>query len=244
MPYSLISQINPPSNISDFFIWGSEFRNINFIAENIYALLSKKKKSVKHHFMFFSPSGEYLTKYIYSSDDFISKIKLPLITQEFKYLSFIHQTIYKETFDSFLSKIGFEKPLKVIPQSRGYTQYYTSHSPLGNCVHGNFGGLTFNDIKTAKQRNSHIYTPAYEFRNDYIYDLVFNNPTSKRLTIEAKYLRNAKTDKIDIDTMGTDFLTVKNYSGPISFLSKLPICRPLIFKNPPPINKDFDILHS
>ena len=41
--------------------------------------------------------------------------------------------------------------------------------------------------------------------------------------------------------MGTKFIRIEDYSGGISFESKLPICRPLIFKNPPPNDEGFDV---
>ena len=45
--------------------------------------------------------------------------------------------------------------------------------------------------------------------------------------------------------MGTRYLRVENYMGSLSFESKLPICRALVFKNPNPNTRgNFDVFHS
>ena len=50
---------------------------------------------------------------------------------------------------------------------------------------------------------------------------------------------------IEINSMGTKYFRVENYTGSISYQSKLPICRALIFKNPTPNNSGtFDVFHS
>ena len=40
------------------------------------------------------------------------------------------------------------------------------------------------------------------------------------------------------------FIEIKDFSGGISIESKMPICRPVIFKNPPPNNLGFDVFHG
>ena len=44
--------------------------------------------------------------------------------------------------------------------------------------------------------------------------------------------------------MGTDYIQIKNFNGGINIESKLPICRPFIFKNTPPNNLGFDVFHG
>ena len=243
-PYSLKYSIFPPTGISDFFIWSSIFKKTEFVSENIYALLSGQKQKVEHYFIFYTPDGNILKTYSHYSDKFISEINLPFISEKYEYISFTHQIIYFESFNDFLERIGFGSKLNVIPQSRGYTKYFTNEKSIGACVHGNFGGLGFDNIKTAKQRNFHVYTVPYNFLKEYEYHLVFNNPTDDELVVEAKFLNSKNIKKIILKPLGTNHINVQNYSGPISFLSKLPICRPLIFQNPPPKTKNFDILHA
>ena len=243
-PYSLVSQIMPPKNISDFFIWGSEFENINFIAENIYSLLSGEKELVNHHFIFFSPFGNYLKEYTYSSDDYISRIKLPFVSDQFKYLSFFHYVTNDKSLNEILLKRSFNAKNSVIPQSRGYTQFFTKNSLIGCCVHGNFGGISSDLKTTAKQRNLHIYTPSYKFQYQFNYHLVFNNPTNKKLYIKIILSKSDDFIELSIDSMGTDFIEISKYDGSISFESRLPICRPLIFQNPFPSISNFDVMHS
>ena len=166
------------------------------------------------------------------------------ISQSYKYISFTHQIIHYESFNNFLERLGFSSKLNIIPQSRGYTKYFSNKKEIGACVHGNFGGLASENIKTAKQRNLHVYTIPYNFFNKYEYHLVFNNPTNDELEIEARFLNNENITRIYLNPMGTNLIIVNNYSGPISFTSKLPICRPIIFQNPPPKTKNFDVLHA
>ena len=51
-------------------------------------------------------------------------------------------------------------------------------------------------------------------------------------------------NEIIIQPMGTDLITLKGYKGMLSFISKMPICRPLIFKNPNLDSNNFDVFHS
>ena len=53
-PFSLKSRLNSPSKVSDFFIWSPNFKKIEFIAENINALLSAEEKEVLHEFIFYN----------------------------------------------------------------------------------------------------------------------------------------------------------------------------------------------
>ena len=57
---------------------------------------------------------------------------------------------------------------------------------------------------------------------------------------------NSKGEMIlELPSLGTKFFKVKNYTGSISFESNLPICRPLLFKNPAPnFEGNFDVFHS
>ena len=54
-----------------------------------------------------------------------------------------------------------------------------------------------------------------------------------------------KSYDIEINSLGTNYFRVECYKGSISFQSKLPICRALIFKDPTPNNSgNFDVFHS
>ena len=50
--------------------------------------------------------------------------------------------------------------------------------------------------------------------------------------------------KKTINSLGTEYVLIKNYEGKLSFISKLPICRCIVFKNPNSNNMNFDVFHS
>ena len=244
--YSLPSVLFPPEAISDFFVWSPKFANIFFIAENANALLSGEKKSTTHVFKFFSSEGKLIRELEFQSDDFISEIKLGLDIDNLKdrYISFVHFHSYSENNTTSHKLDGSRYREKIIRQSRGYTKFYNKSKELGALVHGNIGGITSDLKMTARQRELFLYTPVYNFKSDNSYDLVFNNPSPKKLIIKliSKDALNLQT--IFIQPMGTKFFHLQNYNGLISIESKLPICRPLIFKNPPPKDSGFDVFHG
>ena len=241
-PYKLKYQILSPREVSDFFIWSGNFKNY-FIAENTNALLKGIKEKVTHKFFFYSPDGILIKEYEFQTINYFEKIELPLFNK-YEYISFIHFKYSNKTFKNSLSKKNIFRDLRVAPQSRGYSLYQKNNSNISAVAHGNFGGIAKNGIKTATQRDSFIFTTVYNFEKESLYNLVFNNPTSKLLNIKIKFFNNKSDIKLCIPPMGTKHISVKNYSGGISYESRLPITRPLIFKNPPPQNKDFDVFHG
>ena len=250
-PYKIRSLIYPRLQYSDFFIYAVKLFKVEFIAENIYALYEGKKFLLRHIFRFYDGDGILLKKFTFEDDNFLSTIELPKINTKYRYISFTHET--KIINKNFLNK-EFQKIIKnrIIGIShRGYTVYKVNENSLGSLVHGNFGGLYPCKIKNsaAIQRNHFFkYTPAFLLNYLDKYHFVFNNPTEKKLFIKAELFDESnqliKTSTINIEPYGSDFLEIKNASGKISFKSKLPITRPLIFKNPYENSYNFDVLHS
>ena len=54
--------LNPPDNVSDFFVMDTECEKVVFIAENIRAIMLGREVNVIHNFMFFSMEGVFLGK--------------------------------------------------------------------------------------------------------------------------------------------------------------------------------------
>jgi len=245
-PYTLRANFSSITNISDFFIWDQDCYSMGFIAENIRSLLMGHKVDITHNFKFFNPEGELLDHQSFETDEFFKKISFSKINSKCKYISFIHYVESEINIKEILKRKGIRRSLKFCEQNRGYTIYYPNDLISGAIVHGNFGGISKDLKKTAQQTFlKHNYTPIYRFDKDLEYDLVFNNPTSKNLIIEIIFNNSLKTIVLSIPTMGTRFIRIKNYTGSISFSSKLPICRALIFKNPTKnINRNFDVFHS
>ena len=246
--YSLntLTNINLETNISDFFIWGNEFSKIEFVAENLRALLIGKNVKVIHNLRFFSEEGEFIGEQKFSSTKFFERIKINPIKTKSKYISFTHFVYSDNSLKKILEEAGLQDNKNICEQNRGYTIYYPGNNNFGCSVHGNFGGISKNKfIRSKTNLKKHIYTSVYEFNKNSIYEIVFNNPTVKSISI--KILFNNSNEKIilEVPSFGTKYLKVKSYKGSISFESNLPICRPLLFKNPAPnFEGNFDVFHS
>ena len=246
-PFSLKSNFIFDVNISDFFVWNPNVARTDFVAENIRALFTGKKEEVIHCFKFFSDKGDFLSEEKYKSDDFFSKITLSGPQKSCNYSSFIHYIEAKRSFYD-LVKIHFKKNNLFCEQNRGYCIYYPKKNSLvGSSVHGNFGGISRKGMNLlARKRSFHLYTPAYRFESQNSYDLVFNNPTPSKITIQIMLDNNLETSPIiQINSLGTKSFRLNNFSGSITFRSKLPICRPILFKNVDKLDSgNFDVLHS
>tara|TARA_A100001035_G_C27727748_1_gene475280 strand:- start:88 stop:915 length:828 start_codon:yes stop_codon:yes gene_type:complete len=247
-PIKLITSLIFKDQYSDFFIYATKFEENVFIAENMFALLGKKPRYVIHKFRFYNKKGVEIKNYTFKSNDFFSKIILPRIYSPEEYLSFTHECLTNKEDKLFV--ISENKKSYLSQEHRGYTIYKKTKISLGNSVHGNFGRIYPNDkkIANATQRNYFIYTPIYCFEKDCNYHIVFNNPTNKNLKVQIIKNINGELSKklgdLDIKEFGTNFINLENYYGTISILSKMPICRPLIFKNPGILDNNFDVFHS
>ncbi len=245
-PYSIKSSFFSKENISDFFVWNPHIEKTEFIAENIRALFTGENVEVVHCFKFFSHKGDLLSVEKHKSNDFFSRIILNGPPKSLFYSSFIHYIEAERSFHD-LVKIYFNKNLFFGEQNRGYCIYYPKNSLVGSSVHGNFGGIA-NKGKNllAKTRVFHLYTPSYRFESTNKYDLVFNNPTPSRIDIQIILNNNFEAIHIiQINSLGTKNFKLDNFSGSITFRSKLPICRPILFKNVNALQSfNFDVLHS
>lgn len=245
-PYSLWYMLNPPENVSDFFVFDSYCEKVVFVAENLRALIMGREVNVTHNFIFFSQDGSFLGKQTYKAKDFFNKIILKSKKGEGRYISFIHYVESDLSFEDIFFKKGINSKFKLYEQNRGYLIFYPMSLVSGSVVHGNFGGISKDLKKTAiKTFLTHVYTPIYKFDNDSTYDLVFNNPTKSSLSVKVIFNNSLKKINLKIPSLGTKYLSIYNYDGSLSFESRLSICRALIFKNPTPNQSgNFDVFHS
>ena len=240
-PYKLLSILFPGSSYSDFFVYDTNcYRNF-YITENLYGLLKGRKIEVKHFFKFFNPKGFLIKEFEIKTNRLTANIKLPKIESEARYLSFTHEIKIKK---EFIDK-DFEK---IILNSRGYTKYIYRKNSLGSLAHGNFGAINHKRLGAIQRKHTFCYTPVYTFNSKNIYHLVFNNPTDRNLNIKIVSF-NKKQELISRGTLnlnkfGTDFIEIKNLNTNISFLSNLPICRCVVFKNPFKNELNLDVFHS
>ena len=246
-PYSIKSSFINPGNISDFFVWNPHVAKTDFIAENIRALFLGRGEEIVHCFKFFSHKGILLSEEKYKSDDFFCRITLSGPPKSLNYSSFIHYVESRKRFHD-LEKNHFKNNNFFCEQNRGYCIYYPNKkSSVGSAVHGNFGGISKEGKSLlARQRSFHLYTPAYRFESQNCYDLVFNNPSPSKINVGIVF--NNKSDQphiIHINSLGTQSFRLENYSGSLTFRSRLPICRPVLFKNIHDMKSgNFDVLHS
>ena len=251
IPFKLRSLINPESLYSDFFILDTNIYKNIFIAENIFSLLNQKKIEVEHKFRFYSKEGIFLSSKSYKSNNYLSKFQLPEFSNQGSYISFTHESI--PIVKEYNNKFSIPELKQTTIQHRGYSVFFKNKDSLGSIVHGNFGAVSPSNIRNSGaifRANTYAYTPSYIFKNKNIYHLVFNNPTQKNLKIEVmgiNLLDNKRNlFKLDLNPMGTNFVRIKDFEGKISFYSKLPICRSIIFKNPEYLinNENYDVFHS
>ena len=246
-PYSCSTSFKLPESVSDFFVWSPYARKTYFVAENIRALIKGENVKVNHFLRFYSREGAFLCEYSKSDDDFFSRIEINGKPDEEHYCSFTHSVQYGEDVeDDFLDEALKANGELVCGQNRGYCIYYPdSDLSIGSMVHGNFGGISDQGARLARQRAIHLYTPAYIFEPHNEYDLVFNNPTNRRLKLFVFYNSTNNFLEQSIEPLGTCSVRIVDYLGTLSFESRLPICRPIIFKNPDGRrSSDFDVLHS
>tara|TARA_Y100001968_G_scaffold332592_1_gene391376 strand:- start:548 stop:1390 length:843 start_codon:yes stop_codon:yes gene_type:complete len=248
-PTSLWAKLRPEEQYSDFFVYATKFEQNIFVAENPYALLNAEPKEVVHIFRFHDSEGNQLEVFNYDSDNYFEKILLPSISSEDPYISFTHEVNTKD--QSKLNILENGKVIYISQAHRGYTVYKKNSSSLGSTVHGNFGHLAQSNLNRfgAKQRNKYFkYTPIYKFESDSDYELVFNNPTRKAL--EVNVIRDieltdiGENNSITIPKLGLRVIKISGYEGNMSFISKLPVCRALVFKNPSLTKSNFDVFHS
>ena len=234
----------PAKQYSDFFIYSSQCEENLFIAENTYALMKGNPIKVKHSFKFYSNTGKIFKTLDVSTNEFFSTIKLPKLKSDFIYSSFTHH-VFPEKKDSEMKN--------TILNHRGYMIFKKKVDSIGSVLHGNLGGMECRSYSSAaRKRNAFFrFTPVYKFEKENKYHLVFNNPTNRKIKITIqKYCQNGNyevTNNEDhkiIPKFGCDFYELSNYTGRISFISQLPVCRAFVIKNPDIKSSNFDVFHS
>ena len=133
---------------------------------------------------------------------------------------------------------------------RGYVAY-KKNDGVWTFMHGNHNSGYFDDKKNFISLNSKSlftkkYTPQVEFNDTNCFELVFNNPSNKRVKISIqgsdKTNNLIKKEVIYIDPFCTDSFKFKNNNFDfIDVLSNFYICRPVIIKY---YNTYFDIFHG
>jgi len=250
-PYSIFNTKFRKKNydLSDFFAFRLDGYEMIFIAENNLALLVGRHIKCKHLFHFFDSEGNACGVKEVKDDKFNYQLEInESITNGKKMGSFTHhinypQEVFKE-YSVLLSDLSF--------QHRGYSGYRKAKDFGYSYMHGNFGGLYFdndNHLKSlSRLRRGHIYTPQFVIKQGYSYDFLFSNPTKRNVTIKF-YLNHNKALKYLVEALVPPYGTHKtslneaiiydNYN--ISWETNFPIGRCTIFE----YNSNFfDVFHS
>ena len=120
MPYTLISELSPRKEYSCFFVYNTKFYKTEFIAENIFSLLSENKVEVTHRLKFFDINGKFILQKNYLTYDNLIKLVLPKIYSNNLFISFIHEVFPN---DPEFTKDIETKFKQIFLQHRGYTIY-------------------------------------------------------------------------------------------------------------------------
>ena len=248
-PYSLKSKLELGRSYSDFFVFKTSLSSNIFIAENVFALLLDEQFPVDHVFTFYTAQGQRLDEIRLKTSDPFLRVTFPQIDTNDDYISFTHHICLDGSNltrlqAEIMATVGKSRGI----QHRGYVLYKFDHSSIGSLVHGNFGGIKHNSnrpLASAKQRKEkYEFTSSYTYGENYIYHLVFNNPTGKTLAIDVIDRHdNTLIETVTLNSFGTQHVEISQQKAPITISSKLPICRPIVFKSP--YNSEgFDVFHA
>lgn len=241
-PYKLRFKLFPPNQLSDFFIYSRQFTKVAFTAENTLAILEHKPILCSHRFTFFDASGAIIDLQEFATSNYTLNVEFKSIAASDDYISFTHHVDYA---DSIIEECRKFLNSKITMLHRGYSSYWQSIDSIPHVVHGNFGAITENLISISRLASQHIYTPSFCFHKLSTYHLVFNNPCDVPIYINIRDNSGVNMVTLRLTSLATTHFELRNYDGLVHIVSQLPICRPLIFQNPPICGvSNFDVLHS
>ncbi|QNG28926.1 hypothetical protein [Synechococcus sp. LTW-R] len=248
-PFTLRSKLDQGKSYSDFFIYGTAFQSNTFIAENIYSMMLDEPLAVHHIFKFYDTKGCEISKHISATSDPFLRVNLPCPPTSDQYISFTHhvkpvQQHLEDAHNDLIARLMQSRGL----QHRGYLIYKVRRLSIGSVVHGNFGGIALSENKytyaAVKRNQTYDFTSAYSFSQDDQYHLVFNNPTVKKMSLRVKSCKENEFDtcELTLPPRGTEFIAFTGYKGNLVVKSSMPLCRPIVFKNPAR-STGFDVFH-
>jgi len=251
-PYNFWQQhgfIKIDNDISDQFFFCLDGMESVFIAENSLAITLNKEINCTHVLSFFDLDGNLCGRVEQNTSLFHIQINIDFgATGGVLKGTFCHHIVYADSivsgeFKKIKTDFGF--------QHRGYCGYRCD-SKLGySFVHGNFGGIfnvrgVFKSI--ARQAATHTYFPQFILKKDLNYELVFINPTQKKLNFHIKIFKKnycQLDEKITINSFGCFIFKINqniNYDQSLlSWTSKLPIGRAIVFERR---GKQLNVFHS
>jgi hypothetical protein len=245
-------------SLSDQFLYRGDIAANRFVAENALALALGQPVEVSHRLIFFDPQGRSVADRTFTSRRYFESIQIDPIEVEpsLDYATFIHVTTYAE--DSLPEEERQSGALRSLQrQHRGYCLYQRTPDSVFSAVHGNFGGIVTDGERSparqkllARHRNHFLYTPQHRFRAAERVSLFLMNSCPSTETVEV--IRPAEEESgqvrphasLVIPPLGVRRCVLEGVEGYLSFRSRLPMCRPLVFVEERDNPCHFDVFHT
>jgi hypothetical protein len=240
--------------ISDQFLYRGDIVANRFVAENALALLLAQPVEVTHRLIFFDPEGRHLINQTHTSSNYFASISIDPIGAE--YATFLHTTTYADSClpeEELLS--GSSRSLQRL--HRGYSLYQRTADSVFAAVHGNFGGIVTDESRfparqqlLARHRSPFLYTPQHRFAmEDRVWLYVMNScPSTETVEIVLPATEQEPEprihDRLTIPPLGVGRCVLSAVGGYLSFRSRLPMCRPLVFVEKAGNPHHFDVFHT
>jgi hypothetical protein len=259
LPHTTFPQALPKGvSLSDQFLYRGDIAANRFVAENALALLLGEPVEVSHRLIFFDPQGRPLGERTCTSSRYFESILIDPIEFESasEFATFIHATTYAETaLPEQERRSGSLRSLQ--RQHRGYCLYQRTPDSVFSAVHGNFGGIVTDGARSparhqllARHRDHFLYTPQHRFRGeDKVWLFLMNScPTTETVDVirpaEEESVQARAHASLVIPPLGVQRCVLEGVEGYLSFRSRLPMCRPLVFVENGDNPCHFDVFHT
>jgi hypothetical protein len=236
-------------SISDQFLYRGDIAANRFVAENTLALLLGEPLEVTHRLIFFDADGSHLCEQSHLTSSYFDTIQIEPIG--FAYASYVHTTSYAK------SSLLVEELRSLQRHHRGYSLYKRTSDSVFAAVHGNFGGIATDGSRTlarhqllARHRSPFLYTPQHRFNKGDSVWLYLMNSCSTRETVEVILPATGQEPEprihtsLTIPSLGVGRCVLDGVEGYLSFRSRLPMCRPLVFVEREDNRHHFDVFHT
>jgi hypothetical protein len=141
---------------------------------------------------------------------------------------------------------------------RGYCAYRRQANAVWSSVHGNVGGITSgatpadqNHRLLARRRSKFLYTPQVRLRSNQTVTLFLLNPCRQAESIsiflnsvDANTPSTEPLQTLLVPSLGVRSCVVEGGEGYLTCLSRLPMCRPLVFVEEAGVSHHFDVFHT
>lgn len=258
LPYASLAAVPAGASVSDLFLLRADGAGCRFVAENTLALLTGKPVEVLHRLRIFDADGSPLRTIERLSRSCFTTIDLDDVPAEpgaslLELGTFVHSTHYDL---GELDADGAEL-LSLQRLHRGYCQYRRTPQSVWSSVHGNFGGVISEadpgrtgQRLLARRRAPFLYTPQYRFRAGEPASLFFLNACAGPERVEilrAPELEDEPPrllERVVVPSLGVRRVRLAGHGGYLSFRSRLPMCRPIVFLEPIDQPQHFDVFHT